>query len=58
MRDSFPGLRTAYSPVMRPSGAVSSGSGSQGPTYDSFLRPSARSRLSACLVVILTRYAR
>jgi hypothetical protein len=29
------------------SGVVSSGSGSQGPTYDSLRRPSVRSRVSA-----------
>ena len=36
------------------SGAVSSGSGSQGPTYDSLRRPSVRSR-RACRAVIRTR---
>ncbi|MEU4536484.1 hypothetical protein AB0G15_16620 [Streptosporangium sp. NPDC023825] len=37
------------------SGAVSSGSGSQDPTYASLRRLMVRSRLSACRVVIRTR---
>ena len=37
------------------SGAVSSGSGSQGPTYASLRRFMVRSRLSDCRVVIRTR---
>lgn len=37
------------------SGAVSNGSGSHGPTYDSLRRDMVRSRLSACRVVIRTR---